>query len=172
MAADFDVALITPVLVYGAHRGAERPGDATRRALEDFGNWSEYVRERPAVLLIRATPKFVEGFWTTVARAAARAQGVSLPPIRHVKAGFDRMRLFCGDREVTPIHPFRIEQRLDEETAIYEGLYVFDPAAIGPACGVVKLTLFSDRTPSSGDTRIIDPAILRQVREDFAAYHQ
>jgi hypothetical protein len=50
------------------------------------------------------------------------------------------MRAFCGEAEVTPIHPFRLEQKVGD-TTIYEGLYVFDPGALGPQCGTVKLTL-------------------------------
>jgi hypothetical protein len=42
------------------------------------------------------------------------------------------MHVFCGDAEVTPIHPFKLEQRVSESDAIYEGLYVFDPGALGP----------------------------------------
>jgi S1-C subfamily serine protease len=183
-AADFDVSLITPVLVYGAHHQGDRVGgrepqrvgrdlgelQAPLRALQDFANWSDYVRDDPPVLMIRATPKLVEGFWTTVARGAAQTQGVSLPPIKRLKAGFWRMRIFCGDAEVTPIHPFIIEQRLSENNVMYEGLYVFDPAAIGPHCGTVKLTLFSDKDPEKGDTRVIDPKILEQIWQDFAPY--
>jgi hypothetical protein len=183
-AADFDVGLITPVLVYGARHQAEqaserergRPGrdpsemQAALRALQDFGNWADYVRDDPPVLMIRATPKLVESFWTTLARGAAQTQGVSLPPIKHLKAGFSRMRIFCGDAEVTPIHPFRIEQRLGENDAVYEGLYVYDPAAIGPHCGIVKLTLFSEKDPEKGDTRVIDPKVVQQIWEDFAAF--
>ena len=41
------------------------------------------------------------------------------------------MRAFCGDTEVTPIHPFVVEHCLSETEAIIEGLYVFDPAALG-----------------------------------------
>jgi len=101
---------------------------------------------------------------------AAGTQGVSLPPIKHIKAGFSRMRVFCGDAEVTPIHPFKIEQRLGQEDAVYEGLYVFDPGAIGPHCGTAKVTLFSDKDPEKGDTRVIDPKILQQIWQDFAPY--
>jgi S1-C subfamily serine protease len=182
--ADFDISLITPVLVYGARhpgeqvRGRERGRSgrdaaelqSSLRAVEDFGNWEDYVRDDPPVLLVRATPKLVERFWTTVGRAAAQSQGVALPPIKRVKAGFSRMQIFCGDAEVTPIHSLKIEQRMGENDAVYEGLYVLDPAAIGPHCGTVKLTLFSDKDPEKGDTRIIDPKILQQVWQDFAPY--
>jgi hypothetical protein len=183
-ASDFDVAFMTPVLVYGAQhqpeqergrRGGPRTPDgdaAVVRPLMDFSNWSEYVADFPPVLLIRVTPKLVEGFWTTVARGAARTQGVALPPIKHFKSGFSRMRVFCGDAEVTPIHPFKLEQRVSESEAIYEGLYVFDPGALGPHCGAVKLVLYSEKEPAKGDTRLIDPKVLQQIWQDFAPYHE
>ena len=109
------------------------------RPLLDFSNWSDYVADVPPVLLVRVTPRLVEGFWTKVARGAAQTQGVSMPPIKRLKSGFSRMRAFCGDAEVTPIHPFKLEHSVDETDAIYEGLYVFDPGALGPQCGTVKL---------------------------------
>jgi hypothetical protein len=120
--------------------------------------------------MIRATPKLVESFWKTVGRVAASTQGVSLPPFKQVKAGFAGMRLSCGEAEVTPIHPFKLEQRVDASNAIYEGLYVFDPAAIGPHCPTVKLTLYSDKDPEKPDTRIVDAKIVQQIWQDFAPY--
>lgn len=183
-AADFDVGLITPVLLHAGRQTVERTigrerGRAardefemqtSRQALQDFGNWSNYVRDDPPVLLIRATPRLVESFWKTVLRGAVRTQGVALPPITHIKAGFSRMRLFCGDAEITPIHPFRIEHRIGRADAVYEGLYVFDPSAVGPHCGTVTLTLFSDKAPEKGDTRVIAPPLLQQVWDDFAPF--
>jgi S1-C subfamily serine protease len=180
----FDVAFITPVLTYGARyqeeqiRGRERgrgtrpaePEPALVRPLMDFSNWSEYVDEFPPVLLVRVTPKQVEGFWTTVARGAARTQGVSLPPIKHFTPGFSSLRAFCGADEVTPIHPFKLELRVSESDAIYEGLYVFDPDALGPQCGTVKLVLYSEKEPEKGDTRVVDPNVVQQIWQDFAPY--
>jgi S1-C subfamily serine protease len=184
--SDFDVAFITPVLTYGAQYESEQPRRRTTskdtrkpepeptliRPLMDFSNWAEYVRDYPPVLLVRVTPKLVEGFWTTVARGAARTQGVSLPPIKHFKSGFARMRAFCGDAEVTPIHPFKLEQRVSEKEAINEGLYVFDPGALGPHCGTVKLVLHSEKEPEKGDTRAVDGKVLEQIWQDFAPYRQ
>jgi S1-C subfamily serine protease len=165
--SDFDVTFMTPVLIY---RAREQADPAISRALSDFGNWSEYVADVPPVLLIRATPKRVESFWTTVARGAALTQGVSLPPITHVKSGFSRMRAFCGDAEVFPIHPFTVEQRVSETGAVSEGLYAFDPGALGPQCGTVKLVLYSEKEPQKGDSRLVDPKVVQQVWQDFAAY--
>jgi len=138
--------------------------------LMDFGNWNEYVAGLPPVLLVRVTPKLVEGFWTKIARGAARSQGVGLPPIRHSKSGFLRMRAFCGVAEITPIHPFKVEQRLSDNDAIYEGLYVFDPGALRPECGSVKLVLYSEQEPEKADTRVVDEALIEQIWQDFAPY--
>lgn len=182
--SDFEIAFITPVLTYAAeHQGSsamdrargQGPGkpDAAPtdvRRLLDFGHWSEYMSDSPPVLAIRVTPKLVEGFWTTVARGAARTQGVSLPPIKHVKAGFARMQAFCGDAAVTPIHPFTLEQRISETDAVDEGLYVFDPGALGPHCGTVKLVLYSEKEPEKGDARVVDPQVIQQIWQLFAPY--
>jgi S1-C subfamily serine protease len=178
--SDFDIVFITPALLYSVQeRGRDRTDTRTLRAesaashaLTDFGNWSDYVTDLPPVLMIRVTPKLVEGFWTTVARGAARTQGVALPPIKHFKSGFSRMRAFCGAAEVTPIHPLKLEQRVSDSDAIYEGLYVFDPGALGPECGTVKLVLYSDKEPEKGDTRVVDPKVLQEIWRLFAPYRE
>jgi hypothetical protein len=110
----------------------------------------------------------VEALWARVARGAAMTQGMSLPPIKRAKAGFLRMRAFCGDTEVTPIHPFMVEHRSSETEAIYEGLYVFDPTALGASCGAVKLIVYSENEPDNGDARVVDQKILEQITRDFA----
>jgi S1-C subfamily serine protease len=180
--SDFDVSLMTPVQTYGAQRQTARlnrqgksgpPTDAEQmvvRTLMDFGDWSPYVADFPPVLLVRVTPKLVEGFWTKVARGAAQTQGMAIPPIRHFKSGFSRMRAFCGDTEVTPIHPFKIEQRVSDNDGIYEGLYIFDPEALGPACGAVKLVLYSEKEPDKGDTVVADARVVQQIWQDFEPY--
>jgi S1-C subfamily serine protease len=164
--ADFDIALLTPVLTYGA-RGQREP---LIGPLMDFANWREYVAEIPPVLLVRVTPKLVEGFWTKVARGAAQVQGLALPPIKRFRSGFLQLRARCGDAEVPPVHPFKIERRVTESDAIYEGLYVFDPDAFGPACGSVTLTLYSEKDPVKGETRIVDASIIKQIWQDFEPY--
>jgi hypothetical protein len=182
----FDVGFITPVLTYVALYQSQQPRPRTTskdtrkpepvveptlaRPLMDFSNWSDYVMDFPPVLLVRVTPKLVEGFWTTVGRAAARTQGVSIPAIKHFASGFSRLRAFCGDAEVTPIHPFKLEQRVSESEAIYEGLYAFDPGALGPQCGTVKLVLYSEKEPEKGDTRVVDPKVIEQIWQDFEPY--
>ena len=158
-ATDFDVAFITPPQIYAAQK---------RFANVDFKNWSDYVSELPPVLLVRVTPKLVEGFWTKVGRGAAQTQGIALPPMKRPKSGFARMRAYCGEAEVTPIHPFKLEQRLSATETIFEGLYAFDPAAFSPACGSVKFVLYSEKEPDKGDTRVLDPNVMNQIWQDFA----
>jgi hypothetical protein len=158
---NFDISFITPVHIYGAK-------DQVRRPVMEFGNWSEYLVEYPRALLVRVTPKMAEGLWAKVARGAASTQGVSLPAMKRAKAGFLRMQVFCGDTEVAPIHPFMVEHRVSQTEAIYEGLYVFDPAALG-ACGSVKLTVYSESEPDKGDARVVDQKVLQQIARDFAS---
>ena len=86
------------------------------------------------------------------------------------KPGFSRLRAFCGDAEVTPIHPLTLEQRVSDTDAIHEGLYVFDPGALGPQCATVKLVLYSEKEPEKGDTRDVDPKIVQRIWQDFEPY--
>jgi hypothetical protein len=133
----------------------------------DFSNWSEYLADYPRALLVRVTPKMAEGLWAKVARGAAMTQGMSLPPMKRAKAGFQRMRAFCSDTEVTPIHPFVLEHRISETEVIYEGLYMFDPSALGPQCSAVRLTVYSENESDKGDTRLVDQKLLEQITRDF-----
>jgi S1-C subfamily serine protease len=180
----FDVAFITPVMTYGVQfqsdqasrrgrSGGTRTADAGQsgvQSLLDFSNWSEYVESLPPVLLVRVTPKLVQGFWRAVARGAAQTQGVSLPQMKHFNGSFSRMRAYCGSVEVTPIHPFKIERRLSETEVVDEGLYAFDPAALGPQCSSVRLALYSEKEPEKEDSRLIEPRIVQQIWQDFAPY--
>jgi hypothetical protein len=178
--SEFDVSFITPVMTYGIQNQTNGGGRTMRggpelqqgplRALMDFGNWSEYVSDYPPVLLVRITPRLGESFLTTVGRAAAQTQGVAIPSIKHFKTSFSRMRAYCDGVEVIPIHPLKIEQRMSETEVAYEGLYVFDPGALGPQCGSVKLTLYSEKEPDKEDSRVVEPRVLQQISQDFAPY--
>jgi hypothetical protein len=80
------------------------------------------------------------------------------------------MRVFCGEKEVTPIHPFKLERRVSETDAIYEGLYVLDPGALSPECGSVKLELYSEKAPETGVPHVVEPGVIARVWQDFAPY--
>jgi S1-C subfamily serine protease len=156
-AADFDVGFITPILNFAAQSQSN----------QTFSNWSDYAADIPPVLFIRVTPKMVERLWAKVARGAAYTQGAALPAIKHLGSGFLRLRALCGRTEVQPIHPFKLELRVSETEAIYEGLYVFDPAALGPECGTVTLVLTSEKEPQKEDVRVVDPKLLQQIWKDL-----
>jgi S1-C subfamily serine protease len=176
--ADFDVAFTTPRMVLRAQQRSDWTGGSSARSKEaearlgrltDFGAWSEYVAGVPHVLIVRVTPKLTEGFWKMLARGAASTQGVVLPPIKRFKPGFLRLRASCGDTDVTPIHPFVIEQRVSDTDAIREGLYVFDAGAFGPHCGSVTLVLFSEAAPEKGQTITLDSKLINGIWQDVAS---
>jgi hypothetical protein len=82
------------------------------------------------------------------------------------------LRAFWGAVEVTPIHALRIEQRVSESDAVYEGLYVFESGALGPACGGVRLVLYSEKDPGTGEARAVDAGVIDRVWADFATYRE
>jgi hypothetical protein len=177
--ADFDVAFITPPMVHRARQRSGWTGGRSGRApeaearlgrLTEFGAWSEYFNRMPAVLIVRVTPKMVEGFWKRLGREAARTQGTVLPPFKDFKTSFRHMRATCGGADVTPIHPFVLEHRVDEKRVIREGLYVFDPDAFGPQCGTMTLSLYSEAQPERADTLTPTRTVLDQIWNDFAPY--
>ncbi len=177
---EFDINFITPVMTYGVEyqaeiasrrerqKGAKLPEPPMVSPFMDFVNWSEYVSDFPPVLLIRVTPKFEEGFWTKVARGAASTQGMAIPPIKRFAAVFSRMQAYCGDREVTPIHRFKLERQFSETVTIEEGLYVFEPFALNPECGSVKLVIYNEKEPTKADSRVVEPNVIQQIKDDFA----
>ena len=171
--SDFDITFLTPRVMAAAEgrqgwTGGGGDGLNGLRVATEFEQWSRYVAEAPPALFVRVTPRLVEGFWMKVARGAASTQGAQIPPIKRLRPGFSRMRILCGGKDVAPIHPFRIQARVTETDAVEEGFYVFDPAAIGPACGTVTIVVSSVKEPARSETRAVDPAIIRRVWDDFA----
>jgi hypothetical protein len=183
--ADFDIVLLTPPVLYRElHAPTTIPHTTSKetkspqaelsfmRRRMEFGGWSDYVAEIWPALLIRVTPRFVEGFWAKVGRIAAETQGVGLPQFKRYKSGFVRLRALCGAVEVAPIHPFELDTPISERASIDEGLYVFPPGALGPHCGTVTLVLHSEKGPEEGDRRTVDPRMLEQIWQDFEPYRK
>lgn len=175
----FDVTFLTPVHVHGgreqrlATSGRSMPAGAAflrARLATEFANWDDYVAEVPPVLFIRVTPKMVESVWMKIARGAAYTQGMALPAIKRPSSGFSSMTVWCGDREVTPIHPFVLGIEVSDTDTVSEGLYAFAPDAISPACGAVRLDLRSQKEPAKADVVTVDPKVLEQIWADFAVY--
>jgi len=154
-AANFDIALLTSTQAREAATGSD--------PRLDFDNWTDYVRYAPPVWLVRMSPQFEESFWKMLGRGAASTQGVNLPPLKSFSANFLRMRAYCGDTEVLPIHPFIIERRINDKQSIREGLYVFELGAFGPQCSTVKFLMFSEKDPKQPDTKVVDPKLFNQL---------
>ena len=177
--SDFDVAFVTPPMVQRAQQKSGWTGGQIDRSpevqarlgrLTEFGAWSDYFSTLPAVLIVRVTPKMVEGFWKRLGREAAATQGAVLPPFKDFKTSFRHMRATCAGVEVTPIHPFVLEHRVTEKNVIREGLYVFDPDAFGPQCGTVTLSLYSEAQPERADALTPTRTIIDKIWNDFAPY--
>jgi S1-C subfamily serine protease len=154
-ASDFDIALVTPPMITG--------DQSSWSPRTFFANWTAYVSNAPQVLFVRVSPQFEESIWRLIARGAAATQGIALPPLRSFNANFLRMRAFCGDAEVAPIHPFIIEMPVQNRAPIREGLYVFALTDFGTHCASVRFDLFSEKSPNNADSRTVDPAMFAKI---------
>jgi S1-C subfamily serine protease len=153
-ASNFDIALMTSAQARDVNTSDPR---------SDFGTWTDYLRYAPPLLLVRVSPQFEESMWKMLARGAASTQGMNLPPLKSFTSNFLRLRAYCGDTEVTPIHPFIVEHQVPDHAPIREGLYVFPIDAFGPQCATVKFSMFSEKDPKNADTKAIDPKLFEQV---------
>lgn len=159
--SSFEIDVISPVVAF-----------AGMQASMDFGQWTRYVADHPGVLLLRVAPKLSESLWMKVARGAALTQGIALPPIKRYEPGFARMRVLCGKTEVVPIHPFLVQRRVSETSAIREGLYVLAPDALGPHCGAVTLEVFSEKAPDTRESVSLDATLLQRLWDELAPYRR
>ena len=153
-ASNFDIALMTSAQARELNTSDPR---------SDFGNWTDYLRYAPPVLLVRVSPQFEESFWKMLARGAASTQGMNLPPLKAFTSNFLRLRAYCGDTEVVPIHPFIVEHQVPDHAPIREGLYVFPIDAFGPQCAAVRFAMFSEKDPKNADTKAVDPKLFEQL---------
>ena len=163
----------------GAGESARRrrgPADAGSRAVRHAAapGLQQLVRLRGGLAAGAARPRdaeLVEGFWTKVARGAAQTQGMSMPPIKRLKSGFSRMRAFCGDIEVTPIHPFKLEHSVSRHRfRSTKASTSLTPARSGRRAEPSSSMLYSEKEPKKEDTRVVDPKLLEQIWQDFAPY--
>ena len=154
--SNFDITLLTAKDARNIEPGMNSP-----RA--DFGNWSDYLRDVGQVLLVRVSPQFEESVWKLLARGAAATQGINLPPLKSLSANFFQLRAYCGDAEITPIHPFIVEHEVPGRSAIREGLYVFERTAFGAHCPSVRFSMYSEKDPQRPDTKVIDIKLFEQL---------
>jgi len=189
----FDVALETPVLKYRLEEqvrlaAAKQKGKRTKKndeaiqntfqPLEDLRGWAEYAGEYRPVLLIEAAPQLRETFASALGRGLASSGGYYGGPARmKFKTDFYKMSLICGDREVEPIQPGKAATVVNAHNAFvnvtdatYVGIYSYPPDAISPACGKVRLELYSEKEPDKPETKELDQKTVDRVWGDFQPY--
>lgn len=191
-AGDFEVQFQTPVLKAGLEalysqelhkeqaKRRKKAGEeqAPNRALSELRDWTQYVGENAAVLVVRAAPKLKEGFWSGVSRGLAASGGYYAGPAKlNFATDFVSLKLFCGGREVQPIQPNRVEIAKDIETArvrvrdaAYYGFYTFPYDAIDPSCGQVKLEISSLKKSGQPEVKAVPVKVIQRVAADFAPY--
>jgi S1-C subfamily serine protease len=189
---DYDLAVVTPILQYRKfssrveaanaknkrNQKSESAAKGTFEPLDDLRGWEEYVGEYQPILMIQASPKLVEGFWSAFGRGMAASHGYAPGPAHlHFKTDFYKMQLFCGDKEVQPIMPGKAERvlSLNNEAvrvtdATFDGLYEYPYDAIRPECGKVTLKIFSEKNPNEPKVKELETKTIDAVVRDFAPY--
>lgn len=191
---DYDVAVITPILRYrglsSEVRAAKEKQKRNRKSatavqgtfepLEDIKGWEQYVGEYAPVLLIRASPKLKESFWSAFGRGMAASHGIAPGPASmHFKTDFYKMKLMCGSQEVQPLMPGKVQRVLDVNNALlrvtdatFDGFYEYPFNAIHPECGTVTLELFSEKNPTEPKTKQLETKTVMAVFNDFEPYRK
>jgi S1-C subfamily serine protease len=163
----FQVGFFTPPLNYylrheqemnAARKAAKRNGGDPSAAKPPSSALEDAVDYRP-ILLLRVRPKYGTAFKV------------------RFKNGFERMRLLCGGKEITPILPGRDEfdlydQRDRKVDTTFQGIYEYLPDAVTPACGTVVLEIYSEKDPGTPEIRPVDPATIQRVWNDFEPFRQ
>jgi hypothetical protein len=166
-AGEFHVAFITPPVNYflrhedemaAARKSAKRTGGDPSQAKPPPSALEDAQDYRP-VLVVRVQPKF--GQFLKV----------------RFKNGFERMRLLCGGKEMTPIEPGRGEYELlgprgKPIDTTYQGRYVYLADAVSPSCGNVVLEIFSEKDPNTPVSKPIDAVTIERVWGDFDAFRK
>ncbi len=160
---DFYVALSTPPFDYReqeerrlqAERTQKKRNEKQQSADENAGDseapkkWEEDAGAHPAVFGVYVMPKAKEGFGS----ALGRSFNVNSAAKLKFKSDFQKMKLFCGGKEVAPIDPGRVPVTVSEESravkmedSTYKGVYTYKPDAVSPDCGEVKLEIYSSKS--------------------------
>jgi S1-C subfamily serine protease len=184
----FDVAILTPPLIYYLSEGSTRAAlqekekrtrkqegeESVVNPLQELRGWREYLGHYQAVIMVRARPQLRETFWSSFSRGMAQGAGQAKFRFR---TDFHKMRLLCGEQEVMPIHPGKIAHVINEKNqfvnavdATYEGIYTYPPDAISPDCRGVRLELYSEKEPEKAEIKELSPDVVRRIHSDFEPY--
>jgi hypothetical protein len=191
---DYDVAVITPILRYrgmsGQVRAAKEKEKRNRKSqvaaqgtfepLDDLKGWEEYLGKYEPVVVIQASPKLKETFWSAFGRTYAAQHGYAPGPARmHFKTDFYKMKLMCGSQEIKPLMPGKAERVIDVNNAAlkmtdvtFDGLYVYPFDAIQPECGTMTLQLFSEKNPNEPKIKTLETKTINAVFNDFEPYRK
>ena len=187
-AGDFNIALSTPPFDYReaeerrlaaerTHKKRNKKGDQAAENSDDSDapkQWEEDAGAHPAVFGIYVMPQAKEGFGSALGRSFSVNPTAKLK----FKTDFQRMKLFCGNKEVEPILPGRVPVtvsvrnpgvRMDDST--YKGAYLFSPDAVTPECGVVKLAIYSSKSEEP-IIKTLDEKSVQHIWADFDAFRR
>jgi S1-C subfamily serine protease len=142
---DFSVLVMTPTV---RHRLATAAQGEALAAFEELRSWANYISASKPVLFIYVAPSSGES-----------------------RADFYKMRLFCGDREVEPIHPAKAA-RVRAQEVTFRGIYAYSPTAISADCGTVELEIDSAGNPHKVRAKKLDRKLIARVDDDFSPYYQ
>ena len=187
-AGDFNIALSTPPFDYreaeerrlAAERTHKKRNKKSDQAAENSDDsdapkqWEEDAGAHPAVFGIYVMPQAKEGFGSALGRSFSVNPTAKLK----FKTDFQRMKLFCGSKEVEPIFPGRVPVtvsvrnpgvKMDDST--YKGAYLFSPDAVNPECGVVKLAIYSSKSEEPV-IKTLDEKSVQHIWADFDAFRR
>ncbi len=189
---DFNVEVLTPPLKYkiqlsGSVAAAKNQGKRLKKAnaelqapnpINEMRNWGEYIGEYTPVINIYARSRLHEKFWSTFSRTVAAAGGQMAGPAQMTfKGDFQRMRLLCDDKEITPIQPGRVAYVLNVSNRIvqvtdasYAGIYTYPADAISPSCTTMSLEVASVEKPEKPAHIELNRKLVQQVWYDFVPY--
>ncbi|HWN75678.1 MAG TPA: S1C family serine protease [Candidatus Udaeobacter sp.] len=187
-AGDFNIALSTPPFDYReaeerrlaaerTHKKRNKKSDQVAENSDDSDapkQWEEDAGAHPAVFGIYVMPQAKEGFGSALGRSFSVNPTAKLK----FKTDFQRMKLFCGSKEVEPIFPGRVPVtvsvrnpgvKMDDST--YKGAYLFSPDAVNPECGVVKLAIYSSKSEEPV-IKTLDEKSVQHIWADFDAFRR
>lgn len=187
-AGDFNIALSTPPFDYReeeerrlaaerTHKKRNKKGDQAAENSDESDapkQWEEDAGAHPAVFGIYVMPQAKEGFGSALGRSFSVNPTAKLK----FKTDFQRMKLFCGSKEVEPILPGRVPVtvsvrnpgvKMDDST--YKGAYLFPPDAVNPDCGVVKLAIYSSKNEEPV-IKTLDEKSVQHIWADFDAFRR
>jgi hypothetical protein len=120
-------------------------------------------------------PKIREGFGSAFSRSLRNGYGAANLKF---KTDFQSMKLFCGEKEIQPIHPGRIPLTVNVrnasvklEDSTYKGAYFYPPDAVNPHCGTVKIAIYSSKKEEPA-IKVLDGPTANRIWADFDAFRR